>query len=317
MPRISIVIVTWNSKQVLNACVSSLFQYVPPETFELFLVDNASESKSYLDEFRSRSNVRIILNDSNLGYAKAVNIGLREAKGDYHLILNPDMVFLSNPFPCLLEALERDAGIGVIAPLLYDSDGKPQIQDFYPTFPTVIQFILLRSLLGKIPVFKRMAARICHSRIGLSGMHYVDQIPGAFLLFRKDLFGGKPALNEAYFIWMEDVDFCLKIRKLGLKTAVDADEKITHIGGTSFRMWDVSRKKLMFTDSFMTYLTLHHGFASHFLHAVLMAVNAVAIAFIMTAVHAPKLSFGEMKARFVLEWRVLIKIKNSLFARLA
>ena len=62
---------------------------------------------------------------------------LRRASGDYHLILNPDMIFVSNPFPRLLQELARDPKIGAIGPLLYGTDGQPQIHDFYPRFPTV------------------------------------------------------------------------------------------------------------------------------------------------------------------------------------
>ena len=300
---------------VLEDCVSSLFDKVPENSFELFLVDNDSKDQSYLDAFQKHPNVRIIRNNANLGYAKAVNIGLRQATGDYHLILNPDMVFLANPFPRLVEELRKDDKIGAIAPLLYGLDGKPQIQNFYPTFPTVLQFVLLRSILGKLAPFKKMATIFCHSRIELSGIHFVDQIPGAFLLFRKDLFKGKPALEEAYFIWMEDVDFCLRIRKMGLKAAVVSDERITHIGGTSFQMWDVSRKKLMFTESFMTFLRLHHGFGSHLIHGILMSINAICIAVIMTGFYAPKLSLAEIKTRLRLERDVLLIIMNSLTAR--
>ncbi|MEO7425075.1 MAG: glycosyltransferase family 2 protein [Fibrobacteria bacterium] len=317
MPQISIVIVTWNSQQVLRDCVSSLFALVPEETFELLLVDNASKDGDYLDAYSMRSNVRVIRNQDNLGYAKAVNIGLRAATGEYHLILNPDMVFLSNPFPKLIAGLQTNPEIGAIAPLLYGSDGKPQIQDFYPKFPTLLQFILLRSLLGKLTLSKRLAVRFCHSHVALSGTHFVDQIPGAFLLFHKNRFLGKDALNEAYFIWMEDVDFCLTLKGMGLKAAVDADERITHIGGTSFKMWDVSRKKLMFTESFMTYLRLHHGVASHLAHGLLMSLNAIAIALIMTAVYAPKLSLVDIRSRFILEGKVLALIAKSLIARLA
>lgn len=316
MPHFSIVIVTWNSQQVLGPCVDSIFRHLPPGTFEVVLVDNASRDGSYLDTFAERPGVIVVRNGDNLGYAKAVNIGLRRAAGDFRIILNPDMEFLSNPLPRLVAELRKDPSIGAIAPLLYGADGRPQIEHFYPDFPSVLQFVLLRSLLGKLGPMRRLAVRHLHARVGTSGMHFVDQIPGAFLMFHRDLFGGKAGLEEAYFIWMEDVDFCLRLRKAGLKAAVVADERILHIGGTSFKMVDVPRKKLMFTRSFMTFLDLHHGLGSYLAHAFLMSANSLAIAFLMTAVHLPRLSLKEAAGRVRLEAKVLGIIGSHLLARL-
>lgn len=315
MTRISIVIVTWNSQDVVGQCVDSLFRHVPAADFELFVVDNDSRDKAYLETWHDRPNVKVIRNGGNLGYAKAVNIGLRDAIGEYRLILNPDTVFVSNPFPRLIAELEKDPGIGTIGPLLYGEDGKPQIEHFYPKFPTVLQFVLLRSLLGKLAPFRKLALRFCHARISPTGMTSVDQIPGAFLLFRKNLFAGAPPLNEAYFIWMEDVDFCLRVKRQGQKVVVVSDEKIVHLGGTSFKMVGVPRKKLMFTESFLTFLRLYHGLGSHIAHAILMSLNALIIAVIMTAVHAPRLSWAGIKERVVLEAKVIRMIAMSVIFR--
>ncbi len=312
MSRTSIVIVTWNSQLVLEECVSSLFRFVPSEDFELFLVDNDSRDRNYLKAYHGRPNITVILNGENLGYAKAVNIGLSQAKGEYYLILNPDTVFISNPLPRLVGELRKNSSVGAIAPLLYGSDGRPQIQGFYPKFPSIMQFILLRSILGKLRFFKNLSVRYLHSRVGTAGIFFVDQIPGAFLLFHRSLVHAKSALNEAYFIWMEDVDFCLNLRKRGLKVAVVSDEKIIHIGGSSFKMWDVSRKKLNFTKSFMTYLVLHHGFVSHFTYGLFMTANAMAITLLFVVARRP----SQALERIRLEGKVLGLIWKSLWVRM-
>lgn len=315
MPPITIVIVTWNSKEVLENCVSSLFAHVPEKDFELILVDNASRDQAYLQAYREKPNIRVIRNSENLGFAKAVNIGFREASGNYFLTLNPDMVFLSNPFPRLIEELRKDPQIGVIGPLLHGSDGRPQIGHFYPTFPSVSQFIVFRSILAVIPPFPKLANRFFHAHVGASGVHFVDQIPGAFFFFRRSLFGAEPVLNEAYFIWMEDVDFCLRVRQKGLKVAVIADEKITHMGGTSFKMWDEPRKRLMFWRSYLTYIGLHFGIGPYLLHTILMVLNSMSF-FFLTPRYYFRYGFNGMLARLKLEKNIILLILGHMKSRL-
>lgn len=300
---ISIVIVTWNSKKVLEDCVSSLFALVPEKDFELILVDNDSQDKAYLDVYRHKPNVRVILNGGNLGFAKAVNIGFREASGEYFLALNPDMIFVSNPFPRLISELNKDPKIGVIGPLLHGTDGQPQVKYFYPTLPSISQFIIMRSLISVIPPFPALALRFFHARIGASGIYYVDQIPGAFLLFHRDLFG-TAVLNEAYFIWMEDVDFCLQVHRRGLKVAVVADEKIIHIGGSSFKMWDAPLKLKVFTRSYLTYLRMNFGFVPYFTHVLVMVLNSLSF-FLLFPRYYSRFGFNGMVKRLGLEKSLL------------
>ena len=311
MTPVSIVIVTWNSGEVLESCVSSLFAHVPEKDFELFLVDNDSEDNTYLEAYENRPNIRVIRNGGNLGFAKAVNIGFRRASGEYFLALNPDMIFRSNPFPRLIEELRKDPQIGVIAPLLHGVDDKPQIQDFYPTFPSALQLLFHRSILENIPPVQALARRFLHARIGASGVHFVDQIPGAFLFFHRNLFGNDPVLNETFFIWFEDVDFCWRVHGKGMKVAVVADEKITHIGGTSFNMWDVPRKRLMFTQSNLTYLRLNHNVGSYLLHSVLMILNALST-FFLYPLYLKKKGWPAVRARLIVEIKVIgLVVRNA------
>lgn len=288
MDKISIVIVTWNSGRVIGECLGSLFSHVPAEGLDVILVDNASEDPSYLESLERLPSVRVFRNSDNLGFAKAVNIGARHAVGSHLLILNPDMLFVSNPFPRLLTELSRDPEIGVIGPLLHGTDGKPQIEHFYPNLPSVWQFICFRSVLAALPPVRKLALRHFHARVGTSGVFFVDQIPGAFLLFRRNLFGDAPPLNEAYYIWMEDVDFCLTVHRMGLKVAVVADEKVTHIGGFSFKTWSMPRRMWMFNQSYLTYLELHFSPAAYLVHTAVMAVNSIAFLIATPFYFAPR-----------------------------
>jgi GT2 family glycosyltransferase len=310
---ISIVIVTWNSQKVLSDCVLSLFHHVPASSFELILVDNASKDPAYLDAYGDKPNVKVVRNFKNLGYAKAVNIGLQEASGAYFLILNPDTVFLSNPFPRLIQEMKADPKIGVVAPLLHDGNNKPQISGYYPKFPTISQYFLSRTLFAKTALFRALSDRFYHASIGTVGLHEVEQIPGAFMFFHRDLFGKAP-LNEAYFIWMEDVDFCFRVYEKKLKVVVVADEKIIHIGGTSFTMRDMFWKKPIFTQSYLTYLDLYYKPGPYIVHVALMSFDTLARVGFLLLFYPLKKAPKETAAKLRMEARILGLILSHTLA---
>jgi len=223
------------------------------------------------------------------------------------------MVFFSTPFPRLLDELAKIPKIGAIAPLLQGPDGKPQIEDYYPSLPSTMQFIFLRSIFKRAPFAMAIALRWFHSKISPSGVHQVDQIPGAFLLFRKELFPDGMFLNEAYFIWMEDVDFCFRLKRDGLKAVVVADERVTHLGGTSFKMQSIPWKRLMFNQSYITYLGLHFKLLPYSVHMAVLALNALLTLVFYPWTHAWK-GPKAVISRLALEAKVLFAIVRQGWA---
>jgi GT2 family glycosyltransferase len=102
----------------------------------------------------------------------------------------------------------------------------------------------------------------------------VDQIPGAFLFFRSDAFEAGTWLNEAYFLWMEDVHFCRRIQKAGLRVAVVTDASVTHLGGSSFKQRKDAWNRRVFSESFLTYLVLNSCGVARGVTMVIMAWDA-------------------------------------------
>ncbi|MCD6024321.1 MAG: glycosyl transferase family 2 [Fibrobacteria bacterium] len=272
--RTSIVIITWNSAGVLPDCVSSIRAHVPPAERDIVIVDNASRDTGYLDAYREAPDVRVILSPENLGYARAVNRGLEKASGEHFLILNPDIVFRGNPLPGLAAALERDPRLGAVGPLLRDASGAPQVAGYYRKFPTPLHYLLNDTILSRWSGIARLAGRLSHARVRETGVQYVDQIPGAFLFFRNDAFEPGAWMNEAYFLWMEDVDFCRRLWKAGRRVAVAADESVTHLGGTSFRQREDAWKRRVFMESYLTYVNLNAGGTVRWMFRAIMALDS-------------------------------------------
>lgn len=316
MRKISIVIVTWNSQDVIEQCISSLIEHLKSQTYEIILVDNFSKDPSYLNKFSKNENVHLIYNTDNLGFSKAVNIGLKHAIGDYFLILNPDILFVSDPFPRLFHELESNPQIGVIGPLLIGNDGQPQIENYYLKFPSLLQFLVYRSVFSKLHFLQRFGRSFIYPRLGKSGINFIDQIPGAFFLFSKHLFGNENVFTEDYFIWMEDVDFCLRVKNKGLKTVVVLDEKVTHLGGASFKIWNVTSKKLMFIQSYLTYLNLRFNFPAYLCHLSLMIFNSLCLLSLSPIFHFRD-GFGKISANWKVEKQVFHLILQAFLKRLS
>ncbi len=315
MAKISIVIVTWNSQRVLGDCIASLYAHVPVDDMQVLIVDNDSRDKEYLQTIARNPNLTVIQNNANLGYAKAVNRGFHQATGDYFLVMNPDMVYTTNPFPSLIAEMEKDQEIGVIGPLLHDGDGNPQILDFYPTLPTVSQYIVHHTDLRRFSFFKRLGLKHFHANPKIHGVNFVEQIPGAFLLMRRDIFQGEAPMNEAYFIWYEDVDFCKRILLSGKKVALLTTERVTHFGGTSFVMRELTWRRLMTTQSFLTYVELYFGPVAYLAQLFCMVLNGLVIILpipVSLVLKGPK----KVKARVILETKVLRMILLRLVFRI-
>jgi GT2 family glycosyltransferase len=275
--KVSFVIVTWNSGRTLGACIESIQARIREPEHEIIVVDNASDDKSYLEPFRGRAGIRIVDNAANLGFARANNIGASLATGDCLAILNPDVVFRANPLPRLLATLEAHSDIAAIGPLLEGEDGRPQVSGYYYAFPGFLQTLLVRTQLVRLGFVRRLALRLCHSRVPSSGLARVDQIPGAFLLFRRSAIPGVKVLDEDYFIWMEDVDFCRRIADSGRRVAVLADERVMHIGGVSFGQWTDRRKRRVSLESYLTYLRKHAGPPAYWIHWAVLLADSLAL----------------------------------------
>jgi len=273
--RTAIVIIAWNSGRVLHDCVASIRRHVPAGERDIVIVDNASADTSYLSVYQDSPDVRVILSPENLGYARAANLGLKQSDAEYCLILNPDILFQNNPFPRLASALDKDSLLGAVGPLLRDVHGVPQIKGYYRKFPNPLNLVLNDTVFSRLTWVRRLGEELSHARIARTGTQYVDQIPGAFLFFKRDSFQPGHWMNEAYFIWMEDVDFCRQLWKAGRRVAVVADESVTHLGGISFQLRTDLWKRRAFTRSYLTYLDLNAARPTRWLSKGLMATDTL------------------------------------------
>lgn len=211
--KTSVVIVNYNTNKYLEDCLISC-----PDNSELIIVDNNSDLKPKIP------NAKIILNDKNLGFAKAVNLGIENATGEYILLLNPDTVLSKNAANKLISFYDAHENAGIVAPKLIGKNNIPQKS--VRKFPTIIgafkEYIL--KLKGEYDFYLPAETSA------------VDVVVGACMLIKKELLEKIGGLSEKYFLYYEDIDLCQKVKNAGYKVYYYPEVEIYHeVGVTSNR----------------------------------------------------------------------------------
>jgi N-acetylglucosaminyl-diphospho-decaprenol L-rhamnosyltransferase len=229
MPRLSIVIVTYNSVGQIDACLASLARTLPPLDAETIVVDNASTDGT-ADAVRLRwPTVHVIDAGANTGFARANNIGIRRSAAPLVLLLNPDTEAAPGAIGRLIEALERRADVAVTGPRLVDENGRAELSFGAMIGPLaeLRQKLLVRGSGRGTPIISSYVDRLTRKA------REVDWVSGACLLVRRSDAEAAGLFDERYFLYAEDVDFCAAIRMRGGKVLFVPDAQVTHLRGRS------------------------------------------------------------------------------------
>jgi len=254
-PEISIVIVSWNCWEFLPACLDSIFLQIVPEK-EVVLIDNDSSDETAQKVSQQYPQVKLIVNPHNLGYARACNQGIREAKGEFILLLNPDTLLQSESLSRMYNFMKDNPEVGALGPQLLNPDGsiQPSCRRF-PTYSTLVwEFTFLSKLFPAHPIFGSW-------RMGdfdFKDLREVDQPMASALLIRKKVTETVGLMDESFRMFFNDVDYCLRIRQAGFKIVFIPQAKIVHHLGGSTKKRRVARVFLSHSG-FFQYLEKHHS----------------------------------------------------------
>jgi GT2 family glycosyltransferase len=216
---LSIIIVSFNARADLERCIESLRAAPPAVAHEIIVVDNGSTDGS-VDAARRFPGVRVIEAGANLGFARANNIGIRESTGVNLLLLNSDTVVSSGSIDRLLDELDRDSSVAVVGPRLVDGDGRAEL-----SFGRMIGPLneLRQKRLARSAAVEQLTRR----------RQYPDWVSGACLLVRRMDAAAAGGLDERFFMYTEDVDFCAAVRALGRRILFTPDVEVVHLRGRS------------------------------------------------------------------------------------
>lgn len=228
--KISVVVLNWNTKDLLTQCVQSLekeLSFLDSQS-EIILVDNGStdgsvETINSLEEnFSQHPKISIlkILNKDNLGYTKGNNLGIKAASGEYIMILNTDTIVQPGSIRKMIEFLENHPEFHIIGPQLLNPDGTPQANcGRFPHLKTVA-----------LMLFKEHFKESQQVRFSPERSQEVEWLMGAAFIARKEVFEKTGGFDENIFMYMEEVEWFYRARKAGFKAYFLKDAQITHLG---------------------------------------------------------------------------------------
>jgi len=227
-PDLSIIIVSFNTEALTLSAIESVYKDGSRLEKQIIVVDNDSKDgslKSLRGLEQSHKDFVLIENKKNLGFAKANNQGIKKAKGKYILLLNSDTIVRPGALGKMVEFVRNAPDAAVIGARLLNSDGSVQPSCFH--FPTVWRAIA-EYWLGKKGFFTHFAP------LGESPKE-VEALVGASFLLTPIALEKVGLLDERYFFYFEDIDYCRRVRKAGLKVYYLPEAKIVHFGGASGR----------------------------------------------------------------------------------
>jgi hypothetical protein len=302
MMDLSIIIVNWNTKEYLLQCLDSVRGAGPTDSWETIVVDNASSDGSEAEAKKRFPGIQWLTNEINLGFATATNRGLRKARGEYALLLNPDTRVREGAVETLVSFMDGHPEAGAAGAQLLNPDGSKQ--NSIANFPSLATELLNKNLLrwffpGRFPGKER----------DYSMPMEVDSVIGACMIVRRKAIEQVGLLDEDYFLFLEETDWCYRMKKAGWKIFHVPDAGVYHLQGKSAEK-EKKRARVEYYRSRYLYFRKHQGNAERFVLRiglmVKLAVESVltGLMILLTLVAAKKWKRRFSVYAYLLRWHL-------------
>jgi N-acetylglucosaminyl-diphospho-decaprenol L-rhamnosyltransferase len=253
--RLSVVIVNWNVRDLLQACLRSIDAERQALALEVIVVDGASVDGSPEMVRLDFPWVNLIECRHNVGFPRGNNLGMEEARGEFVLLLNPDTEIRGNALSSMVSYLEANPDVGIVGPQLHNPDGS--IQSSRRRFPTLITAFWESTWLESIA-----PASLLRHYYALDlpddGTSDVDWLVGACLMVRREVVQEVGGMDEGYFMYSEELDWCRRIADAGWRTVYFPEAKIVHHVGRSSEQ-ALTARHINFQQAKLRYFRKYHG----------------------------------------------------------
>ncbi len=254
--KLSIVIVSYNVGNYLKNCLESINKTSKNIQPEIMVVDNDSTDNSLEILSREFSDVKVIKNSKNYGFAKGANIGMRKAQGEFILLLNPDTLLMECAVTSMLEYMENHPEIGILGPQLVNPDGS--LQHSCRSFPGwSVYFSNRQSLLNRFFPSNKWSNQYLLKQIDHQRIQEVDWIAGCGLFLRKKMLEEINYLDEDFFMYIEDVDLALRAQKKNWKVVYFPKARLIHFQSKSV----IQKKEAMLVEH---HRSMYNYYLKHF-----------------------------------------------------
>lgn len=251
--NVSVVVVSFNTCHLLRRCLQSVYATAGGNLSEVLVVDNASDDGSPDMVEREFPTVRLIRSAKNLGFAAANNVAIQASRGDAVLLLNSDTELLPAALRRLVDAMERHPIVGVVGGRLLNPDRS--FQSSFADFPTLLSEILLLTKLSRLI---RPATFPSYPEHDSREERVVDWVVGACMLVRKAAIDTVGLLDEGYYMYTEETDWCYRMRAAGWLTLYVPEARVLHWSGQSANVVPEA-KRLQLYRSKTRFLAKHRG----------------------------------------------------------
>lgn len=266
-PRLTTVIVTWNSVKDIGPCLESLQQQGIEQ--QIIVVDNASTDGTAQLVKKQFPSVELIALPTNIGFAAGCNRGSQQAQAPWLLLLNPDIIVPPHTLLKWLQWADQQVKLGASGPKLLNPDNslQPSVRRF-PSFGIMIILLLKLHRLYPALLNKYLAKDFNYSQPAI-----VDQVMGAATLTPKVIYERLRGLDKKFFVWFEEVDYCYRLRQVGLDVWYNPQVSLTHTGGQSFTQTKSVVKHQQFVKSLLYYSRKHFSFWQYLILVILIPLS--------------------------------------------
>jgi GT2 family glycosyltransferase len=253
---VSIVIVNWNTKDLLRDCLESIIAHTSKIEYEIIVVDNGSADNSAEMVKKDFPLVNVITNTDNLGFARANNIGIKVSKGRYICLMNSDITILDDCLGRLVTFMDSSPGVGMAGPKILNTDLT--IQHSCRHFPSIwnnlCQSLGLNHLFPKSAFFSDWIMNYWNH----DSTRSIDALSGCFLIIRREALEEVGLLDEEFFIYGEDLDWCRRMRNAKWDIVFYHGAEAIHLGGASSAAAPI-KFYLEMQKADLRYWRKHHG----------------------------------------------------------
>ena len=267
MADLSIIIVNWNTKEYLLPCLRSILENKKGMGCEIIVVDNGSRDGSAGEVKEKFPSIDLIENKRNLGFAKAVNQGLQKASGRYLVLLNPDTQVKDAAIGRLGSFMEAHPHVGIAGVQLLNSDGSKQ--NSIANFPSLATELLNKSVLRWL-----LPKKYPGKGRGYAEPIEVDSVIGACMMVRRDAIEQVGLLDEDYFVFLEETDWCFRMKKAGWKVYHLPQAEVHHFQGKSAEK-DKRKAKIEYYRSRYHFFKKHRGYAQFYILLIGLVIKLI------------------------------------------
>ncbi|OGY85932.1 MAG: hypothetical protein A2233_00350 [Candidatus Kerfeldbacteria bacterium RIFOXYA2_FULL_38_24] len=272
--NISVIIVSWNAKEHLRRCLNSIKQHTKQLSYEVIVVDNSSQDDSAHMVAQEFPEVKLVASKVNLGFGKANNRGAELATGEVLFFCNDDIVLQENSLALAYEKLTQDKSLGVLGFHLLFPDKTHQ--DSVRRFPNLKdQLIILTKLHNFFPNLTAIKKYLAQG-FDYQKEQEVEQLMGACLFIRQDVFKKAQGFDEHFFCWFEEIDLEKRIKEQQkLRLVYSPASALIHVKGVSFNQIMSVKLQRILNQSMRYYFLKHHGLLAAVLITILQPLSII------------------------------------------